>query len=288
MEKLDSCNLCNSRDIKIIDTYTSLYLCNNCGYIFDNPRPTLYELIEYYSKPSQYDTWISDEKAREDLWKRRLNKIMSTKKEGSLLDVSTGIGQFLHLAKKNFSEVCGTEISESAIKLAKQKYNLDLYKGSLEDIDFKNKKFDNITFFHVLEHVLNPRELVKKSYELLSDDGILVIAVPNDVNSLKMLVKKALRKLGVKKFGIGPMQLSKIVLDGSVHEIHLSHFKPDVLERLLTAHGFEVIESSIDPYYVAYGLQKALKDVYYFIHFLTNKVFKVNLYDTIWITARKR
>ncbi|MDH5573814.1 MAG: class I SAM-dependent methyltransferase, partial [Gammaproteobacteria bacterium] len=51
--------------------------------------------------------------------------------------------------------------------------------SSIHNIDFKNEKFDVITLWHVLEHIDDPVYLFNKLYNLLSDNGILVVQVPN-------------------------------------------------------------------------------------------------------------
>jgi ubiquinone/menaquinone biosynthesis C-methylase UbiE len=71
--------------------------------------------------------------------------MQSTKKPGSLLDVGTGIGQFLATARNSYAEVHGSEVSSVAIRLAKEKYNLDILQGTIEDINWQGKVFDNIS-----------------------------------------------------------------------------------------------------------------------------------------------
>ena len=46
--------------------------CRTCGYVFDNPRPTVDEIVRYYSKSSLFDSWMAEEAARNVLWQRRL------------------------------------------------------------------------------------------------------------------------------------------------------------------------------------------------------------------------
>jgi len=110
---------------------------------------------------------------------------------GRLLDVGTGIGQFLHFARFGY-EVTGTEVSEQAIQIARVKYGLELRRGRIEELDFGNRRFDVITLFHVLEHVHDPRRLLSRCRELLSTTGIVVVAVPNEIHGWKRPIKSAL------------------------------------------------------------------------------------------------
>src|ERR1039457_4859130 len=153
LETLSACPLCGRETIRTIDTATNICECEPCGYVFDNPRPAVDELIAFYSQPTKYDSWLAEEKARDLLWERRLKLLLPELNRGSLLDVGTGIGQFLDVARPHFSSVCGTEVSESAIAIARKKYGLDLLRGEIGTIDFGSMRFDNVTLFHVLDHV---------------------------------------------------------------------------------------------------------------------------------------
>jgi len=118
-----------------------------------------------------------------------------------LVQVGTGTGQFLYYAKNYFNEVYGTEVSCSAINIVKEKYKLDITEGDIVDIEFKtDMSFDNITLFHVLEHVTDPKKVIEKCRLLLNKEGILIIAVPNDILSLKSKTKIVLNKMGMKRF----------------------------------------------------------------------------------------
>ena len=187
------------------------------------------------------------------LWKRRLKKLLQSGCKGRLLDIGAGYGQFLHHARPFFSDVTGTEVSESAVALAKEKYGLLLLAGQVEELDLPPQSFDTITLFHVLEHVPDPGKLVSRCHDLLRAQGILVIAVPNDVLAWTSKIKKIGKKLGIKSFQKFSPRLG-ISRAGASREIHLSHFTPPVLRRLLENSGLHVMEESLDPYYVSSGV----------------------------------
>ena len=96
-------------------------------------------------------------------------------KRNMLLDFGAGTGDFLQTAKSKSWKVYGVEPNFQARELARKK-RLELF-SSLEGV--KGKQFDVITLWHVLEHVPNLTECLKKLDALLSPGGILVIAVPN-------------------------------------------------------------------------------------------------------------
>ena len=176
MENLTVCNLCNSSNIWLVDKNTNICRCKDCGYIFDNPRPALNEIIDYYSQKNKHDSCLCEAQERVLLWKRRLAVIKKYKSSGRLLDIGAGIGQFLFFAQSDF-KVKGTEVSKSAIEIAKQKYGIILAEGLIENISF-DSKFEVITLFHVLEHVLDLNLCCARILSVLKTGGILIIRVP--------------------------------------------------------------------------------------------------------------
>jgi len=292
LEYLTMCSLCESEDIAPVDSDLNIFKCNHCGYIFDNPRPTFDEIKSFYSNEGKYGAlirkmWLKEEKARDILWQRRLVKLKKLKENGALLDIGAGIGQFLQLAKNDF-EVLGTEISKIAIAIAKAKYDLNLIEGRIEDIDFGHRRFDVITLFHVLEHVPDPSSLLKRCYDLLSKDGVLIIATPNEIDSFRRTIIRLLSVLPVSRFRkYGKFGLPKLELGKSLNEIHLSHFTLSTLRWLIKKSNFIVVEDTLDPYYVATGIKKIVDDLLYLIFLVIKKISKVNLYDTIWIVAKR-
>src|SRR5258708_8740636 len=111
METVLACNICRSDQIQAVDPEWNFCRCGSCGYVFDSPRPTIAELVAFYSQPAKYDSWLSAARARDALWKRRLKKLLPRKTTGNLLDVGAGIGQFLHHAKPFVADLPVPEVS---------------------------------------------------------------------------------------------------------------------------------------------------------------------------------
>lgn len=281
-----ACFVCRSDRILKIDSEFNFCRCESCGFIFDSPRPSFAEISAFYSQAGKFDLWLDEERARDLLWKRRLKKLLRTGANGRLLDIGTGYGQFLHHARSHFTEVSGTEISASAVALAKEKYGLSLLAGELAALDLPSKSFDTITLFHVLEHVPDPCKLVALCHDLLRAQGVLVIAVPNDVVAWSSKIKKMGKKLGLSRFQKFSPNLG-ISRAGASREIHLSHFPPAVLRRLVERSGLQVTEESLDPYYASSGVRLLLDSAYYTMHCALYASLKINRYDTIWMVAQK-
>lgn len=285
LEALNACPLCGG-SFRTLDDETHLAACETCRYVFDNPRPTIEAIVRFYSKPQQYDSWLAGHAGRERLWRRRLKKFLARSKAGSLLDVGTGIGQFLHEAKPYFESVVGTEVSESAVRIGKERFGVDIIRGEIQDVALPELTFDNVTLFHVLEHVPDPKATLHQCARLLKRDGILLICVPNEVLAWTSKVKAAGKILGIpafrkfsRKYGISRA--------GSSREIHLSRFTSETLKTLVSHCGFQVIEQDLDPYWAVAGILGWAHSLYYCLHQCISQLFGFNYYDTIWMVARK-
>ncbi|MBI4175356.1 class I SAM-dependent methyltransferase [Candidatus Berkelbacteria bacterium] len=276
LEYLTDCALCHSPALHVLDEAARIMECQVCGYVFDNPRPPFDAIVRYYSMPTQYDAWLADEQPRARLWKRRLMKLRPFISSGNLLDIGTGIGQFLNLARPYFTSVDGTEVSASARAIAQERYGLTIRPGTLETIDFGPTRFAMITLFHVLEHVPDPTDLIERCRKLLAPGGRLVIAVPNDVHNAKIALRRRRQQ---------PI-FQKITLDQDQREVHLSHFRPGVLRAFLEGKGFKIIDCSLDPFYAARGFRLMKQTLWYYGNLLAYRLFGINGYDTIWVVAQ--
>ena len=103
------------------------------------------------------------------------NQNTTSRPEKNILDVGAGTGDFLKVCKDNSWNVFGVEPDLGARNIASK-------KGIIlqEDLSkIKNKQFEIITLWHVLEHVENLEEYISTLKNLLTKDGKLIIAVPN-------------------------------------------------------------------------------------------------------------
>ena len=91
-----------------------------------------------------------------------------------VLDFGCGNGNFILSCKKDSKEVNAVEVNEIYLKNLKKKI---VIKEKIEH--FESKLFDTITMFHVLEHLPNQKEIIKKLLNKLKKNGKLIIEIPS-------------------------------------------------------------------------------------------------------------
>lgn len=159
-------------------------------------KPSRIELQEYYTQKyfNQEKNFLSSYSKEELLFKKnKLNQkflfLMPfiKKNHKSLLELGSGEGWVLKKFKENNFKVIGIDYSGDGLK----RYNNNLYNeliiGDVESeiINFDNQIFDIIWIENVLEHVLNPRELIENIEKKLKKDGLVAVTVPNDFSILQ-------------------------------------------------------------------------------------------------------
>ena len=78
-----------------------------------------------------------------------------------------------------FEHSIGIEPSESSAKFATSTLGLKVKHGVLVEDSFQQASFDLITFFDILEHVINPKHLLLVASKLLKPKGWVLITTGN-------------------------------------------------------------------------------------------------------------
>jgi SAM-dependent methyltransferase len=202
--------------------------CQDCGLCFTNPRPSLESISQFY--PALYWPYRTP-KVRLDGHRRlrplhrwcapwRERRILSRKAKGRLLDFGCGNGSFLESMHQRGWNVTGVDVSAEAVHVLRREFGLRGLVGTLPHPDLAPASFDVITMWHSLEHVHQPREVLRHAFDLLAPGGKLMAAVPN-IDSLPF------RWFGASWYGLDLPR-------------HLTHFSPETLRWMLERTGFRV------------------------------------------------
>lgn len=161
-----------------------------------------------------------------------LEKIREIKPQGKFLDIGCATGVFLDMAKKDGYDVVGVDVSAFACEYAQEHFGIPTFCGKIEDLPLKEKSFDVITMWDVLEHVPDPNAFLKNVWKLLKDDGILFLLTINDA-SLMGWIANGMYRLSLKQVNY----FTKVI-----HPIHHNfHFAENHLLQYLGNNGFSVV-----------------------------------------------
>lgn len=197
---VDSCLVCAEEDsaclLKIsardypfpTDISPALLRCRRCDLRWVSPQVVSIAAENRSSHPGNCG---SDEPAVDlTLYRWALEKLGVYCSAGKLLDVGCGTGRLLKEAQRLGWEALGIDPSEERTEYARKASGLKVLTGHLESAGLPAQYYDAVTMTEVLEHLRNPRGLLKEIYRVLKEDGILLITTPNP-NCLEALIHRS-------------------------------------------------------------------------------------------------
>jgi glycosyltransferase involved in cell wall biosynthesis/2-polyprenyl-3-methyl-5-hydroxy-6-metoxy-1,4-benzoquinol methylase/predicted nucleic acid-binding Zn-ribbon protein len=194
MNNLKKCLWCGMKEFKVVakrkDSINVLE-CTNCGLkqlekIPDELLRVYYDDEYFNGKTSNISDTVPsvgyhnyhEVLLHSFLWQQAFLKLITEESKGELLDVGCASGKFLELAEMAGFSPIGIDISPNAIRLAKIK-GFAVFCGSLEQLQAENEKFDVITAWDFIEHIINPKEFFNECKRLLKPNGVLIFSTPD-------------------------------------------------------------------------------------------------------------
>ena len=251
MLTLEKCLVCGSnqfepflqcKDYTVSQETFQIVSCKSCGFKFTNPRPEDSVIGNYY-KAESYVSHSNTKKGlinkiyhsvRSYTLKKKLGLVQSYVSRGTILDYGCGTGMFLSTCKSGGWDTVGMEPDADARKLASdQGLNVFSDKARIQTY-VTDKRFSAITLWHVLEHVTDMPETLGFFKEKLQKDGVLIIAVPNHVSYDAKHYREFWAAYDVPR--------------------HIHHFDVKSMSKLLSNHGFKLVETrgmKFDSFYVS-------------------------------------
>lgn len=209
--------------------------CAGCATVYITPRPSAAAMSEYYRStyrkhygavgyvgsdgktvtpgaPGYEATLLSWHSQQAD------NALaLGAPAAGALvLEVGCRHGKTLSLMRERRQVVpFGIEPGESEAQQARDD-GIDCFTGALEAFDPGERRFDQVQWFHVLEHVHDPLGALLKLRSLLKPGGTLLIEVPNVYQPYGLLEENFFQN------------------------VHLVSYSPNTLPALVMRAGFDV------------------------------------------------
>lgn len=223
-----TCHVCRSADVAPYATVHGYELqkCTACALLFVSPLPTEEEIAAVYSTGYfqheegddvfGYADYDQDKESMRPTFEKYLDVIESRTSGKTLFDVGAATGFFLDIAAARGLKTGGNDIAEYAVEAGKKKGH-EMWLGDLTELEIP-QKYAVVTMWDVLEHVRNPRQTMQSVFDLVEEDGVVVI---NTVDAKSWWA----RALGKRWNAIVPPE-------------HLHYFAPNNVTALLEEVGF--------------------------------------------------
>ena len=258
----------------VSDQNIELIKCKRCShhYVSHYINPNILNL--YYTNQSSEIYEVIDINTIDTYKKERRKCCLAidklSDKKGRILDIGCGPGYLLSYLPNDWKKF-GIEPSLKAAEIA-EKRGISIIGKFVEDID-SSEKFDVIILIDVMEHLVNPNEMIKKVYALLKLGGILIIETGN-INSLNAKVSGS--------------RWSYFC----TYE-HISFFTLKSLKYLLQMNGLNVVETWKKSHEIGF-----FKNVYRFVKNIAMSLFfgiimkkkdysSFIVYDHVFVAAKK-
>jgi 2-polyprenyl-3-methyl-5-hydroxy-6-metoxy-1,4-benzoquinol methylase len=228
------CEVCFSSRIKklFIKDGLTIVKCKECGFCFVFPQENHANIAGRYDSSEYFNTKFVQKfgygdydsvRHLNEIWFRKVLQELEqyTKSKGSLLDIGCALGHFLVIAQEKGWVPYGLERSDYAYHYCQKHYQFPVFNETVEDYSLKDKQYQVITMFDVLEHVLDIRKAMESATKLLEPSGILIINTPNEGG----LSRKLMRRYW---FHFKPYE-------------HTYYFSAETLTRLLDIYGFKIL-----------------------------------------------
>jgi 2-polyprenyl-3-methyl-5-hydroxy-6-metoxy-1,4-benzoquinol methylase len=192
MNLQEKCPVCASSNSKYLFQIQQgqLIECDNCHLVYYTPQPSPQELENFYNS-EDYRNEFSESLMSgtefasnrylqfEKALKKYTPKVL-TQSSRKLLDIGCGTGDFLKVAQQHSWQVAGTEISSLASAKANKLLGQScVIPGDILSLDLPSDYYDVVTLYHVIEHLLQPNDLIQKVYKVLKPGGIFFLETPN-------------------------------------------------------------------------------------------------------------
>ena len=205
-----------SGDELLID---QLVQCRGCSFQYVNPRLRGDLIFSGYTEGDD-PTYVSQLGARERTFAAAFAEIEAAAGgPGTLLDIGTAAGAFVAAAAARGWRAEGCEPNKWLAEWGARHYGITIRQGSVFDQPYEEGRFDVVTLWDVIEHTLNPREMLDRCRLLLKPGGVLVVNYP-DIGSW---IARALGRRWL-----------------FLTSVHLYYFNRRTVARMLESAGFKV------------------------------------------------
>ena len=228
---MEKCIICSGTNFKIIATQMRegegmITQCKDCGLVFQDADYSFEYLKNYYEDEYQRtNSLVSGEiqtvKEHFDDRKKTITPIFENiknllKKDMRVLEVGSGAGELLSLIKPFVKECVGVELNSALASFATEELGILTYPNDILALEF-NETFDLIIIISTLDHLPNPVEVLRYLEQLLAENGLMYLEVPNRNEALNYFL---------------PAEPLKNYMTFFWHKAHMFYFTEETLKKI--------------------------------------------------------
>lgn len=187
MSEITHCYICNSERVSLFKEANGfpIYKCKSCNLMWvaegigEDYIKSFYD-HSYFNSENElgYQNYLHNEVNHRENAKRLIKRFEKIKEldNMSILDVGCAHGFLIdELRKLRNCRVCGIELNMHAYNYAKDKLNLNVLNCTLNNSGFEENSFDAVFLIGVIEHLIDPRSLLRDIKKVLKPAGLLII-----------------------------------------------------------------------------------------------------------------
>ncbi len=226
MTERHTCVACASARTR--PTYAGLIRCADCGHVWadvDLPDAALQNLYDRgYFHGEEYSDYTADRAEAEANFARRLQTLeryLDPVRHTRVFELGCAYGFFLNAVRSRFAAVDGIDVSDDAVRFAREELKLPVRHGDLLAEDLGSRQYDLVCMWDTIEHLPRPDRYVEVLGRRLSPGGVLALTT-GDISSLNARLRRGRWRL--------------------IHPpTHVHYFSRGSIARLLDRFGIDVV-----------------------------------------------
>jgi ubiquinone/menaquinone biosynthesis C-methylase UbiE len=139
------------------------YLESGHDELSDGETNVSFEYFQYLERRTKLQLWLR----KPFMW------TLANVFKGQVLDVGSGVGEFL----KTYRDSFGVDANQFCVESCR-KQGLRCVNASADDLPFPEQFFDGVLISHVIEHLESPDKAISEANRVLKTGGKLCIVVP--------------------------------------------------------------------------------------------------------------
>ena len=237
-----NCPICttseNWHSLKELHREKELRVCKTCGFvgfkIEDDEEKKMQDYYRFQYRPAPGHGNLITTTHKQHYIQAFLEEYLKDKKELVIGDVGCATGYLVAFFRRLGHKATGCEYTLTYRRFAEHFYGVPITEELKDDI-----KYDFISVYHVLEHMIEPDKKLKKYWSLLKDGGHMLVSTPKWYDTLEE--------------ASGPAITS---FENLWHKNHINVFSIKALKNLFKKTGLEIVKEDQFTYGQTYLLKK--------------------------------